>query len=100
MDSKTFGVSACKACGAPIRWMITEKLKRMPCNLDGVFFNPGGGNETFVSKTGKVIRGKRAVNGESFGYISHFATCPFSDRFRKGGRHEKTKSGAGVSADA
>lgn len=80
MDSN-FGT--CRACGYRIRWIRTKNGKSMPCNAQAVRFTPGGGPETFVTEDGKVERGRRRQDGEKTGYISHFATCPEADRFRK-----------------
>lgn len=80
MDSN-FGT--CRACGYRVRWIRTKNGKNMPCNPEAVRFTPGGGPETFVTGDGKVERGRRAKDGSTVGYISHFATCPQADRFRK-----------------
>ena len=80
MDSN-FGT--CRACGYRIRWIKTKNGKSMPCNAQAVRFTPGGGPDTFVTKEGKVERGKRDKAGSAVGYISHFATCKQADRFRK-----------------
>lgn len=82
MASK-YGLDICRGCGEPIRWIITTKLKRMPCDPAAIRFTPGGGPDTFVTKEGKVERGKRDKAGSAVGYISHFATCKQADRFRK-----------------
>lgn len=76
-------VGTCKSCGASIRWVITTKLKKMPCDPDPIRFTPAGGPETFVTREGKVERGKRDPQGSAVGFISHFATCPAADRHRK-----------------
>ena len=73
----------CRACGARILWLKTTKGKSMPCDPGAIRFTPGGGPETFVTVDGKVVRGKRGNAGETYGHISHFATCPQADRFRK-----------------
>ena len=84
MDSN---FSACRACGAEIRWIKTRDGKSMPCNQEGVFFTPGGGPHTFVTPQGMVVRGTKGVSWRShdgrFGYTPHWATCPQADRFRK-----------------
>lgn len=87
MGSK-YGLATCRACGATIRWVITTKLRRMPCDPWQYRFTPGGGNETFVTTDGRVIRGKRSKCGPQAGFISHFATCPYADRMRKKGKEE------------
>lgn len=73
----------CRGCGKQIIWTQTVKGKSMPCDPEIIDFEPGGGPETFVTPDGKVMRGKRAKSGGMVGYISHFATCPQRDQFRK-----------------
>lgn len=80
MTSQHYGF--CKGCGAQILWTMTERGKSMPCDPYIITFVPGGGPETFVTPEGKVERGARSKDGK-IGYISHFATCPQSRRFRK-----------------
>lgn len=82
MGSK-YGLDICRGCGEPIRWIITTKLKRMPCDPAAIHFTPGGGPETFVTKDGRVVRGKRDKTGSAVGYMSHFATCKQAARFKK-----------------
>ena len=72
----------CRGCGAQILWTRTSSGKAMPCDPNPIFFARGGGPETFVTPEGKVERGKRSKEGQ-VGYISHFATCPYSKRFKK-----------------
>ena len=76
----------CRKCGAHIAFIQMKSGKVMPVNAFPVQFNPGGGPETFVTADGKVVRGKRGSDGTETGYISHFATCPYADRFRKRGQ--------------
>ena len=74
--------SFCRGCGAQIIWTRTPAGKNMPCDPYVITFTPGGGPETFVTPEGKVERGKRSKEGQ-IGYISHWATCPQSKRFKK-----------------
>ena len=75
--------STCRACGQRMLWIITARNKKMPCAPAPVRFDPAGGPETFVTPDGQVVRGRRKAHGDRFGYISHFATCPQADQFRK-----------------
>ena len=75
--------STCRACGARILWLKTTKGKNIPCDPGVIRFHAAGGPETFVTVDGKVERGQRQKDGAAWGYISHFATCPQADRFRK-----------------
>ena len=73
----------CRACGARILWLKTTKGKNMPVDPGVIRFHAAGGPETFVTVDGKVERGQRKTDGDQWGYISHFATCPEADRMRK-----------------
>lgn len=81
----------CRGCGAEIAFIKTVKGKTMPVNPESVYFIPAGGPNTYVMITGEVERGREpdwADQGipAQIGYISHFATCPERERFRKGER--------------
>jgi len=80
MDSD---LRTCRACKKPIRWILTAKGKAMPCDPDAIRFNPGVGKEIFVATDGRVLRGQRCNFGQLEGFVSHFATCPEADMFRK-----------------
>lgn len=73
----------CRGCQKPILWVKTTKGKNMPCDPEIIWFEPAGGPETFVVPDGIIVRGKKNPYGSVAGYISHFATCPESDRFRR-----------------
>lgn len=91
-------MSVCKACGAGI-WFITMKSGvAMPVNENPVPFIPGAGKRKYIVEDGSVIEGKDWHKGDEgpmgFGYISHFATCPKAEQFRKRGkRHGEDHSG-------
>lgn len=57
-------MATCKGCGATIEWITTEAGKKMPVDPPRV---------VVVTFEGKVVTGQ----------MSHFATCPKADRFRK-----------------
>lgn len=78
--------STCRGCGQEIIFIKTTKGKTVPVNPDGVYFMPAGGPKTYVTIDGEVIRGRDPIFGDKgtmIGYISHFATCPEANRFRK-----------------
>lgn len=59
-------MSACRSCGAPITWMITNTGKTMP--VDGLIQGqPAEPNMKFDPKV----------------HVSHFATCPNAAKHRK-----------------
>lgn len=68
-------VSQCKACLAPIIWAVTIRGAKMPINAP----NRGFPILSDQVKDGKVIQEVAAEH-------SHFATCPFRDRFKKRSR--------------
>ena len=81
LTNQWFGI--CRGCKKQILWTRTKTGKAMPLNPEAIRFTPAGGPETFVTADGNVIRGKRDGSGAVIGYISHFATCPEHDRFRR-----------------
>ena len=58
-------ITNCKACGAPIHWIKMKSGRFMPTDRE---------KQSFVTTDGEVKQG----------YISHYATCPYADQFRKG----------------
>lgn len=54
----------CKGCGFQIVWVKTKAGKNMPCDPELV---------KVVTEDGDVVTGR----------VSHFATCPNADDFRK-----------------
>lgn len=74
----------CRACGAPIAWRRTVNDKPMP--IDPV---PHPSGNVLIQRNGRVIvlrdppelRLRRSTGPL---YRSHWATCPFADRFRRG----------------
>ena len=83
--------SFCRACGAEIAFIKTLAGKTMPVDAGGIHFMPDPlSTEVFVLQDGTVVRGRRLTDdtapltGEpKVGYVSHFATCPEADKFRK-----------------
>ena len=83
--------SYCRACGAEIGFIKTVAGKTMPVDVHGIYFVPDSlATEVFVMPDGNVKRGRRTTEDASplteepeLGYVSHFATCPEADKFRK-----------------
>ncbi len=72
--------ATCKSCGEPIIWVITEEGKRMPLDaepteLGTVAVREHDGAARVVSRNGRYPGQKL--------YVSHFATCRFSQAHRK-----------------
>ena len=85
----------CRACGARIMFLKTAAGKTMPVDEEGTFFlEVKDGPELFVLVDGTTARGQRVSqeqreDADRFGYISHFATCPKADQFRKARKKER-----------
>jgi hypothetical protein len=74
----------CKSCGASILWLVTENGKKMPVNAKPVpYKEKDDGNLTLVTSKGRVVKGVLDVSSDEVGYISHFATCPQANEWRK-----------------
>jgi hypothetical protein len=76
----------CRRCGRPIVWITTPKGKLMPCDAQAVMYweKPGAPGKV-VTTTGDVVSCEFTGQGPptGCGYVSHFATCPGADEFRK-----------------
>lgn len=79
-------MSRCKKCGADLIWIKTKTGgKPMPCNAEQVMYWPGR-TDKIVTPNGEVISCSLEGNPQEatgVGYVSHFATCPYSGEFRK-----------------
>lgn len=78
-------MAKCSSCGAEIIWIKTKAGRTMPVNPEKIWFTEGG-QETFITKEGRVVRGERSAlraHPAQTGYISHFATCPDASQHRK-----------------
>ncbi len=85
-------VKKCKACGADIVWVKTKSGRAMPCDAKKVDYQKNyKGSKVIVTDEGDVVRGEiitptasglqMIIDGQ--GYISHFATCPCAEQFKK-----------------
>lgn len=79
--------TACRACGQEIIFIKTLAGKTIPCDAESRrFFPQQDGLELFVMLDGSTRHGRSVtaeIDGTEIGFISHFATCPEADRFRK-----------------
>ena len=83
----------CKACGAAIVWIQSANGKPMPANAKTERFYPDPhGKSLYILNDGHTMRGNPVPDdrdvmdpepGVSSGHVSHFATCPQADNFRK-----------------
>lgn len=85
----------CRACGAPIRFIKTVGGKTIPVNPEEVpYWQQAGGASKIVTPNGEVV--SAVLEGDQqkatgIGYISHFATCPCADQFRKPRKSDRKK---------
>ena len=61
-------MAACKACMAALVWITTPAGKSIPCDATPRYY---------IEKPAKAT---------GVGYVPHWATCPYADRFKNGGR--------------
>lgn len=84
-------VSACRSCGAPIMWAITEAGSPIP--LDAIPDPQRGNIEVHEDGSCRVLGDLERlliveVDGDAAElYLSHFASCPHAGEWRsRGGR--------------
>ena len=81
--------SKCRSCGASIEWITMPSGKKMPVNEEEVALIPSeAGRVLAIMPEGEIIRGiacAESYEAERWVYarVSHFATCPKADSFRK-----------------
>ena len=89
--------TTCRACGKKIMFLKTHNGKTVPVDAESVYFVPDiRGKNLYVLPDGGTLRGVEPMEGDQdkhIGYISHFATCPNADQFRK--PRKKDRKGAG-----
>lgn len=77
----------CRACRQQIKWIKTAAGKTMPVDpLVTPYWPSEGASGKIVTPEGAVVSceftGPRDT--AKLGFVSHFATCPAADRFRRG----------------
>lgn len=82
-------MSKCRSCGADIKFIKLKSGKWNPCDTQKrTVIIRDEGPEVLISEDGEIIKGRFASiedGANAVGYISHFATCPNADKFRKRG---------------
>lgn len=77
----------CRGCGKPIYWIKTPAGKSIPCDPEQVrYWKRPGGSQKIVTPWGEVVSAELSgdLNDTTYvGYISHFATCPQANSFRR-----------------
>jgi hypothetical protein len=86
-------VSTCRSCGAPVEWVRTTEGRTMPLDpdprLDGNLERTGSRSRTRQGTEVDVVRvvptGDEPLPGidPPDRFVSHFATCPHADRWRR-----------------
>lgn len=75
-------MATCKGCGKPIVW-----IGKIPCDPEQIIYRQEKkGNLRVVTPNGEVLSAVLSDDPSTatgIGYISHFATCPQADRFRR-----------------
>lgn len=91
MSMEGIKMSACKACMAAIIWIKTPAGKSIPCDATPRYYieKPRVGSKKIVTWNGQVLSCEYTedpVKATGVGYVPHWATCPYADRFKTGGR--------------
>lgn len=77
----------CPKCKKQVIWIRTPAGKNMPCNSEIKYYKEeAGGKDRIVLPNGQVVAGtilKGPEFADGYGYTSHFATCEFSQMFRR-----------------
>ena len=88
-------ISQCRACGAEIMFIKSVAGKTIPVNAEQITYQQkAGGSLKVVTPNGEVISGELAGDPQKatgIGFISHFATCPEADKFRKPRKSDRKK---------
>jgi hypothetical protein len=68
-------------------WLKMKSGKAMPCNTEECLYKEDkGGNAKIVTQSGRLITGVLVADrdeADGIGYVSHYATCPGADYFRR-----------------
>ena len=77
-------MSVCRSCGQQIEWIKTTKGKNMPVDSEYVDYEEADNGTILVTDGGNVITVNEHQNMPNVkGRISHFATCPQANEWRK-----------------
>ena len=79
-------VTKCRGCGAPIVFVTSAQGKSIPCDAQLIRYRANQAGHDYVVVEGEgLVRCDLDFEGLPTGMarISHFATCPYSDRFRR-----------------
>ena len=79
-------MSNCRSCGAKIIWVKNEETEKShPCDPELVSADEAEDGMTLVGEDGKIYRnaGTNVLDDEMLYRVSHFATCPDADKWRR-----------------
>lgn len=81
----------CKYCGAKMEFVETNNGGKMPVDPELVSSSDCEHGDVLVTEDGRVfkVNHNRSDYEETFGYVSHFATCPHADRARQSSKAKK-----------
>lgn len=89
-------ITKCRACGAPIGFIKSVAGKTIPVDAEPFsYVQKSNGTLKIVTPNGEVVSGELPddpQNATGIGYISHFATCPEADQFRKKRKSDRKKA--------
>jgi len=77
----------CRGCGKPIIFIKSINGKHIPCDPEQItYWQSKNGKAKIVTPNGEVVSAE--LTGElnkatGIGYVSHFATCPYANSFRR-----------------
>lgn len=96
-----FDVKRCRSCGAPVIWTVTHKGKWMPVDAAPVeggnirLRSEADGDRVIAEYPGREHPGL-FDDADRARYVSHFATCPESDDWRKPDAADPERAGSHV----
>lgn len=81
-------MSRCKSCNAEIVWVkMAVSGKMMPCDAVPISYTtvvPGTRDALkLVTEDGKIASGLFDADSGQIGYVSHYATCPSANKYRR-----------------
>lgn len=87
-------MTKCRGCGAAMHFIKMTSGKMMPCDGERL---QGDGKRTLITPEGTMVA---KADGEVFGYVPHFATCPKARLFERRTSIKNIKAKGGQDADA
>jgi hypothetical protein len=86
----------CRACGARIEWMRTERGRMMPCERELVWYwQDEQGPERIINHAGEVVRCRLKGDRETatgLGRVPHWTKCGNPGALRRRPRPKKWKA--------